>query len=611
MRFRFTLLCCHLVAMLGAQSPQFLHYGLTDGLPSNQVYCIEQDRNGMIWLGTDNGLARFDGRAFRNFQVQDGIPDPEVLNLKTDHEGRLWISCFRKSACFYMDGRFSTEKNNPDLAKIRFSSAINALFVDTLTGIWFTGTDYTVCNWRAGRVRTFKSTVLTSMIRKIGGVFFAFSRTHIARFEPTSGQLDTVMSLLPLIDSSFILRGIAVSGNRVLYSTSRGLWLFEWDGGKFRVADILQMETGNVFVDQRGRFWLGTNTIGAVCFDNPDRSLSNPRIFLPGEKITNVFEDRQGALWFGTTGNGVFVLPPQYSLRFTKEDGLPSNNITAVLRLPDGALLAGDEAGNLLRISNGGIQLTPLTPGIGYNRVRNIQRLPNGQCLIVSDFGFFLQARDRIRFLSGRPSGKAGLIEGGALFAGTSTALESVDLTSLASNMLVRRRTTALAQCGEGVVWQAGVDGLYSDKDQFLRNFSTQFPLLKCRITALEYQKPNTLIIGTSDAGLLKAYIRQGGVDSVRALPTENRLNPPQIRSLFLDEAGTIWSATPEGVHWLRPDGKRGRVSVFQGLIDNDVNAVWAEKDTLWAATRYGLSIIPLNRLKKNVVFDDCYNGLE
>jgi len=611
MRIYFTLLCCQFFAMLGAQSPQFLHYGLTDGLPSNQVYCIEQDRNGMIWLGTDNGLARFDGRAFRNFQVQDGIPDPEVLNLKTDHEGRLWISCFRKSACYYMNGQFSTEKNNPDLAKIRFSSAINALFVDTLTGIWFTGTDYTVCNWRAGRVRTFKSKVLTNLIRKIGGDFFAFSRTHIARFEPTAGTLDTVRSLLPLIDSTFILRGIAVSGNRVLYSTSRGLWLFEWDGDRFRVVDVRQMEAGNVFVDQRGRFWLGTNTIGAVCFDNADRSLSNPRIFLPGEKITNVFEDRQGALWFGTTGNGVFVLPPQYSLRFTKEEGLPSNNITAVLRLPDGALLAGDEAGNLLRISNNRIQLTPLTPGTGYNRVRRIQRLPNGHCLIVSDFGFFLYARDRIRFLNGRPSGKAGIIEGGALFAGTSTALESVDLNSLASNILVRRRTTALAQCGEGIVWQAGVDGLYSGKDQFLHNFSMQFPLLKCRITALEYQKPNTLIIGTSDAGLLKAYIRNGGVDSVRALPASNRRNPPQIRSLFLEEGGTIWSATPEGVHWLRPDGKRGQVNIFQGLIDNDVNAVWAEKDTLWAATRYGLSIIPLNRLKKRVGFETCFTGLE
>ncbi len=612
MQFRFTLLCCHLVAMLGAQSPQFLHYGLTDGLPSNQVYCVEQDRNGMIWLGTDNGLARFDGRAFRNFQVQDGIPDPEVLNLKTDYEGRLWISCFRKSVCYYKDGRFSTEKNNPVLAKIRFSSAINALFVDTLTGIWFTGTDYTVCNWRAGRVRTFSSQVLTNLIRKIGGDFFAFSRTHIARFDPAAGVLDTVLSVRALIDSTFILRGIAVSGDRVLYSTSRGLWLFEWDGGKFRVVDVRQMEPGNVFVDQRGRFWLGTNTIGAVCFDNLDRNLSNPRVFLPGEKITHVFEDRQGALWFGTTGNGVFVLPPQYSMRFTKEEGLPSNNITAVLRLPDGALLAGDEAGNLLRISNGDIDIRPLATSTGYNRVRSIQRLPTGRCLIVSDYGFYLlQERDRIRFLNGRPSGKAGLIEGGALYAGTSTALESVDLNSLTSNILVRRRTTALAQCDEGVVWQAGVDGLYSGKNQFLHNFSTQFPLLKCRITALEYQKPSTLIIGTSDAGLLKAYIRNGGVDSVCALPTDNRLNPPQIRSLFLDEAGTIWSATPEGVHWLRPDGKRGRVSVFQGLIDNDVNAVWAAKDTLWAATRYGLSIIPLNRLKKNVGFETYFTKLE
>ncbi|MEN0004139.1 MAG: two-component regulator propeller domain-containing protein, partial [Bacteroidota bacterium] len=73
---------------LPAQDFIYRHYTIDDGLPSSEVFDILQDRQGYIWLSTDNGISRFDGYAFRNFNSAEGLGDPVVFNIKEDQEGR-------------------------------------------------------------------------------------------------------------------------------------------------------------------------------------------------------------------------------------------------------------------------------------------------------------------------------------------------------------------------------------------------------------------------------------------------------------------------------------------------------------------------------------------
>jgi ligand-binding sensor domain-containing protein len=58
-----------------AQNPVFKRYGIDDGLPTNEIYQIMQDKKGYIWLGTSKGAVRFDGNRFENFTIEDGLPD--------------------------------------------------------------------------------------------------------------------------------------------------------------------------------------------------------------------------------------------------------------------------------------------------------------------------------------------------------------------------------------------------------------------------------------------------------------------------------------------------------------------------------------------------------
>ena len=67
-------------------------YTTADGLSQSTVYALAQDSDGYLWVGTENGLNRFDGVRFQHFDTDDGLVENSVAYLFADREGRVWIS---------------------------------------------------------------------------------------------------------------------------------------------------------------------------------------------------------------------------------------------------------------------------------------------------------------------------------------------------------------------------------------------------------------------------------------------------------------------------------------------------------------------------------------
>ena len=93
-RLVFLLLIFLVTIQVAGQSPVFRHYRVDDGLPSSEVYHVFQDSKGYIWLATNMGVSRFDGREFRNYDVQDGLPENTVFEIYEDEAGRVWFVGF-------------------------------------------------------------------------------------------------------------------------------------------------------------------------------------------------------------------------------------------------------------------------------------------------------------------------------------------------------------------------------------------------------------------------------------------------------------------------------------------------------------------------------------
>ncbi len=82
------------------------NYTTTDGLPSNHIYEAVQDDYGFLWLATDNGVSRFDGKYFKNFTVRDGLPNNDVIQIKKTADGTIWANSYR-----HLPSYFNTKLN--------------------------------------------------------------------------------------------------------------------------------------------------------------------------------------------------------------------------------------------------------------------------------------------------------------------------------------------------------------------------------------------------------------------------------------------------------------------------------------------------------------------
>src|SRR4051812_23039758 len=125
--FFYVLLC---PLFIYSQEYGYTHYDSRDGLAGVTVYCMTQDRDGFLWVGTEGGLSRFDGTHFKNFTREDGLPDNEVIQVFADSKGRVWIAPFKKSVCYYYKGKIHTPANDPVLKRLRIDDNVMAFAED-------------------------------------------------------------------------------------------------------------------------------------------------------------------------------------------------------------------------------------------------------------------------------------------------------------------------------------------------------------------------------------------------------------------------------------------------------------------------------------------------
>ncbi len=112
----------------------FQHFTTKEGLASNGVGAIYEDKAGHIWFATGGGASRYDGKSFRNFTVKDGLPNNGVNTIMEDKTGKFWFGT-RGDACFY-DGKTFTVFRNKD-GKAFYN--VWAIIEDKKGNIWFGG----------------------------------------------------------------------------------------------------------------------------------------------------------------------------------------------------------------------------------------------------------------------------------------------------------------------------------------------------------------------------------------------------------------------------------------------------------------------------------------
>ena len=110
----FLLFC----TLLQGQDLHYVQYTTDDGLAHNVGYQIIQDSKGFIWIGTDNGLSRFDGKNFKNYGIEDGLNSPYIINITEGDDGTIWVSPYREKLNFLKGGKIHNVDFFKDLGRL-------------------------------------------------------------------------------------------------------------------------------------------------------------------------------------------------------------------------------------------------------------------------------------------------------------------------------------------------------------------------------------------------------------------------------------------------------------------------------------------------------------
>jgi hypothetical protein len=334
-----------------AQTISLRHFTDEDGLVSNVIYSISQDRNGYLWFSSDKGICRFNGKEFKNFSTADGMPDNDVFSVREDYDGRLWLSSFSGLLCYYKNNKFYTAKNEPWLS-LPFKSVILKTFNQEDGSIIFIFNDQSrFVNILHNKLNIYKipSTIVKSIFPLSGLV-------TIKKITPDNYQLfyksKTGSGTVNIDTSGRVLKVnhykkvFELSANFKTYSKEE--YLLSNDGIYSKDLNLLfPIKTKLNFNYSISTKVLGNNYFVGLL----NGLLINDSITINCDAhVTFIEQDIAGNLWFSTKGKGIYSLSQNFINERKYENEYEGRVLCA--KVQQGNVLFANNYGTLYGIDN-------------------------------------------------------------------------------------------------------------------------------------------------------------------------------------------------------------------------------------------------------------------
>ena len=559
------ILCAFYSLQLVAQPShyRFHRYDTREGLPSSTVNALTEDSFGFIWVGTSDGLCRFDGYNFKVFRKSDdlenGLSSNWITALLPLENGDLWIGT--ENGLEYFNGR--TEKFTQVQKTLNLDPAfISKILPDDHGNLWV-GTK--------------------------SGLYFITSDQKVTVYKPAKGDTTSLSQ-----ENIFDL--LIDQQKRLWVSTSRGgLNMMLPDKKSFRVyrndpknpasisSDFLRkmilMPDGNILVGTSDE---GFNVMDpkTFAFKNYNHDPANVHS-LSSTSAFSFLTDRQNRLWIGTWSSGLnlFDLSTGHATRFMNNPddpySLPNNAIRCMLQASTGDIFIGTDNGGLARFNQRDQQM-----------VRYQHNTRDENSLFTNVIKSVYEDDDTVLWI--------GTTHGG---------LNKYDPKTERFTVYLKPENTQDGRA-RGTVWSIspGADNiLWLGTSRGVGKFNKLTGT--CTFYEPDDKKPDgltgnnvlkvlddgegSLWIGTWYGGLNRLDIKTGKFEHFLTSETETSLPSNNITDIYQDKKGRIWIATETALSLLNAE-KRNFSHVLSGkatvlMITED------EKGTLWMATSEGL----------------------
>jgi signal transduction histidine kinase/ligand-binding sensor domain-containing protein len=526
-------------------------WGHKDGLPSTFIYSVAQTRDGYLWLGTDDGLVRFDGMQFTRWRpvMPNGELPGQVRVLRVSRQGELLVGT--------ATGLVGSEKNG-GLEATQLDSSIQSI-QDAADGSLWVATSASLWHLSAGSLEPVEPPIRLpgewvsgplqnsdgkEWIATQAGMFYVdrgrFIRTasgHAWLLKTpanTAGWLDGQGNLHTLPDGGIVSENTALSSYAAAISTA--------------------------MTDSTGCLWVGTRGNGILRIAGIDGRTSVEHYTrsegLSSDFIRSIFEDKEQNLWVATE-NGLDRLRRNKVLSLTRGDGLLSDTVTSIAAGSDGSVWLATPKGLQKRLPGQAIVDRPGVPILSLLIGRNHQL---------------------------RAGTSAGLLEwkdGRETPAHANPGFTAV---------------TALAEDNSGMLWFLDAKkGLFQEADGGDPRPVTSPDLLHQTVTAMVSDATGGIWFGLANGSIVEE--RQG---KFRTWSSNDGLSGVAIHHLSTGSDGELWAATGRGLCWLA--GQRFACRNAASGLPGD-RVLWALPDAggnLWLGYNIGVARMNAQQLRES-----------
>lgn len=618
----------------------FEQISIDKGLSQSIVASITQDAKGIIWIGTEDGLNKYDGYEFTILRHDPENPLTSlsynhILTILSDREGRVWVGTFNNGLCIYdpITGNFTSYKNDINDPSSVSHDKINVIFEDRDGEIWI-GTDVGLNRFdrtNGAFVRYLhdmrdNASLSHNYILEIsedgeGYLWIGTNGGGLNRFDKKTGRFERYRNEPdnPLSLSHNSVRAVIEDREGLLWvgTVGGGLNSLDRDRTAFTryVNDpddpnsLSHDQIFSLYEDTSGMLWIGTNGGGLCLYERETgrfiryRNDPNDPNSISYDEIYDIFEDRSGVIWLGTYGGGINKAAirkfKHYAYDPNDHNSLSHPIVWSIVEDSNGVLWIGTHGGGL----NGLDRRT--------GKYIHYRHDPDDPKSLSHDIVRIVYIdRSGIFWLGTNGGGVCRFDEKTGCFARYRHDLD--DPGSLSHDQI-----RSIYEDKNGVLWIGTYGGGLNNFDRagggFTRyRFDPGDPssLSNDYIRFMYEDSDGDFWIGTQGGGLEKFDRNAGIFTHFRADPSDtNSLSSDYVFSVLEDATGVLWIGTMGG--GLNKFDKRTGVfksyTESDGLSNNSVyGAIQDERGALWISTNYGLSRFdPILEMFKNYTEED------
>lgn len=595
-------------ARVNAQQPtlRFERLTIEQGLSQNDVFGLVQDQAGFVWIGTGDGLNRYDGYSFTVYKSDPADPhslsNGGVTAMLQDHTGVLWVATRRGLNRFNRETNSFTQFLLDERTSSLFEDAAGNLWVGTWSGVLErfdrgseSFTSFDVCVAGSG----------CALYQDRAGTYWLTNKAGLYRFDPNTATTAPVI-LDPAIPDLKVFALLEDRAGTFWLGSDHGLYTFDRGSGKtqhFAHNPDDAQSLSNDFVwliheDRHGTLWIETWDGGLDQFDPRTgtfvhhRSDDNNLHSLGSNRLFSLLEDRSGLLWFGTEGGGVSILNPatiafhHYTADPTQPQSMRGRIVSALFADPTGMLWVGTEGDglNVIDRATGTVKTYRNDPAnqhsLSDNTVNDVFAASDGTIWIATAHGLDRFEHDSDSFTVYR---------------------QTTDTHAEHGSDVVQQ----ILEADHGMLWIGTENGLSlfdQASGRFVKTYHTSVndptSISGNDISALYRDQNGTLWIGSWNGGLSTYDPATDQFIRLRYDPT----NPQALHDIFIiditgDGHGQIWVTTTSGVERLNPANTTfSHIREQNGLPSSNTRCAAADaQGNMWVSTSAGLARLDAN----------------